>query len=105
MVPYSARNLIEYTVPNLLWQDGGFLSLPHEESKAPSRNSVLTKLMNIWSTDWIEKSLAEESKLHILDTLHVLNPRFSHNLIFLPAATGLDVKRRASDIGIITLVS
>ena len=63
MVPYSTRNLIEYTVPNLLWQDGGFLSLPHEESKAPSRSSVLTKLMNIWSTDWIEKSLAEDGTL------------------------------------------
>ena len=63
MVPYSARNLIEYTVLNLLWQDGGFLSLPHEKSKAPSRSSVLTKLMNIWSTDWIEESLAEDGML------------------------------------------
>ncbi|KAL1674559.1 SNF2 family N-terminal domain-containing protein [Schizophyllum commune] len=104
MVPYSARNLIEYTVPNLLWQDGGFLSLPHEESKAPSRSSVLTKLMNIWSTDWIEKSLAEDAA-HSFSFLRLMGltssdaHRISESSLLYRRLLGLQQERKIIEDG------
>ncbi|KAL1749069.1 SNF2 family N-terminal domain-containing protein [Schizophyllum fasciatum] len=61
VVSYATRNLIEYTVPNLFWQDGGLLSVPSENSSTPARSGILSRLMNIWSTEWIERSLAEQA--------------------------------------------
>ncbi|KAJ3517373.1 hypothetical protein NLJ89_g556 [Agrocybe chaxingu] len=56
ILPYSTRNPIEYSIPARLYQDGGLLDVPSEDSLAPSRSSCLTKLLNIWSTDWIHRS-------------------------------------------------
>ncbi|KAJ7706045.1 SNF2 family N-terminal domain-containing protein [Mycena rosella] len=57
---YSTRNPIEMTIPELLYQDGGILSVPSENSTSVSQSSCLTKLFNIWSTDWIHRSLYDE---------------------------------------------
>ncbi|KAJ7619158.1 SNF2 family N-terminal domain-containing protein [Mycena polygramma] len=62
-LPYSTRNPIEFTIPELLYQDGGILNIPSETSCSASQSSCLTKLLNIWSTDWIHRSLNEEGKL------------------------------------------
>ncbi|TFL06593.1 SNF2 family N-terminal domain-containing protein [Pterulicium gracile] len=56
-LPYSSQNPITYQVPRLLFSDGGMFEVPHEDSSDPSRSSPITKLMNIWSTDWMHRSL------------------------------------------------
>ena len=63
ILPYSTRSPIEYSVPILLYQDGGIIDIPSETSSSPSRSSCLAKLFNIWTTDWIHQSLFEECKL------------------------------------------
>ncbi|THH20832.1 hypothetical protein EW146_g598 [Bondarzewia mesenterica] len=74
MVPYSTRNPIEYAVPTLFYLDGGLLDVPNETSlHLRSDSSVFNKLMNIWSTDWIERSYCEDSSsafsfLNFIDT-------------------------------------
>ncbi|KAJ7181791.1 SNF2 family DNA-dependent ATPase [Mycena crocata] len=57
---YSTRNPIELTIPELLYQDGGILSVPSENSTSLSHSSCLSKLLNIWSTDWIHRSMYDE---------------------------------------------
>ena len=58
-LPNSARNPIEFEVPELFWEDGGILNAPREGDELRSDSSCLMKLMNIWSTDWIHRSLQE----------------------------------------------
>ena len=63
ILPYSTRSPIEYSVPTLLYQDGGIIDIPSETSSPPSRSSCLSRLFNIWTTDWIHQSLFEECRL------------------------------------------
>ncbi|KAI0082175.1 hypothetical protein K474DRAFT_1655508 [Panus rudis PR-1116 ss-1] len=59
-LPYSTRNPIEFVIPKLLYQDGGLLDVPQEETPPGRDTQILSKLMNIWSTDWIERSLYKD---------------------------------------------
>lgn len=61
-LPYSTRNPIEYTIPELLYRDGGFLDVPAEKSVGIGGSACVSKLFNIWSTDWLQRSLYEDSK-------------------------------------------
>ena len=63
ILPYSTRSPIEYSVPILLYQDGGIIDIPSETSSSPSQSSCLSRLFNIWTPDWIHQSLFEECKL------------------------------------------
>lgn len=63
ILPYSTRSPIEYSVPILLYQDGGIIDIPSETSSSPSRSSSLSRLFNIWTPDWIHQSLFEECKV------------------------------------------
>lgn len=57
-VGYSARNVIEYELPRLLWQDGGRLSKAGPDAKhAGFRNKYLGELMNIWTPQNVRDSL------------------------------------------------
>ena len=58
---YSTRNPIEYTIPKLLYEDGGLLNVPREDAPAVEDTHRVAKLMNIWSTDWIHRSSQEGS--------------------------------------------
>jgi chromatin-remodeling ATPase INO80 len=86
-LPYSTRNPIEYAIPELLYRDGGLLDVPNERSKGLLNSACLTKLFNIWSTDWIQRSLYEEGNLYALARLYLLIPRqgtrLSHSFAFL----------------------
>lgn len=65
MVPYSTRNPIEYSIPELLYLDGGLKDdVPYDGTGvAVERDQgVLHKLMNIWATDWIQHSLADDGE-------------------------------------------
>lgn len=56
--------MIEFTIPELLYLDGGMLSIPTEDSKVQRpEGGILRNLMSIWTTDWMEKSIEENSKL------------------------------------------
>ncbi|PPQ72024.1 hypothetical protein CVT24_008076 [Panaeolus cyanescens] len=57
ILPYSTTNPIQYNIPSLLYQDGGMLDVPLEHSNSPRRSSCVSKLFNIWSTDWIHRSV------------------------------------------------
>lgn len=59
---YSTRNPIEYTIPELFYQDGGLLNVPQEKSTAVVHASCLTQRFSIWSTDWIHQSLYDDGR-------------------------------------------
>ncbi|KAJ3737090.1 SNF2 family DNA-dependent ATPase [Lentinula guzmanii] len=85
LFPYSTRNPIQLTIPKLLYKDGGIIDVPYEASTSPSHSGCLTKLMNIWRTDYIHKSLSEEqsssfSFLRLLDT----SPQEAYELHMAP---------------------
>ena len=58
-LPNSSRNPIEFKIPDLFWEDGGLLGVPRESGELGGDSGRLAKLMNIWSTDWIHRSLQE----------------------------------------------
>lgn len=58
-VKYSARSLIEYHLPSLIWRGGGRLDLAGEDNeKAGWRNQVLSHMMNIYTPDKIRESMS-----------------------------------------------
>lgn len=67
-LPYSTGNPIQYSIPRLFWEDNGLLDVPYEHFDSPLQrhNGVLHKLMNIWTPDYIERSLREEGVVHHL---------------------------------------
>lgn len=60
--PDSTRNPIELKIPRLIWEEGGVLSVPGEGSSAGSETHWLQNMMSIWSSDWLNESLAESSE-------------------------------------------
>lgn len=60
---YSTRNPIEYNIPRVFCLDGGLVDVPHEDYTSPLQrdNSVLHKLMNIWTAEHILESLQDAS--------------------------------------------
>ena len=60
---YSTRSYLEVTMPELLYHEGGLLSVPKEDVPSPADRGPLRSLMNIWSTDYIKRSLEEDGKL------------------------------------------
>ncbi|KAH9857919.1 SNF2 family N-terminal domain-containing protein [Lenzites betulinus] len=59
-LPYSTRNPIEYTIPTLFYEDGGLLNVPHENSLKRTGDGPLARMMNIWSTDMVHRSLEDD---------------------------------------------
>src|SRR4051812_37615088 len=64
LLPYSTRSPIEFSIPLLFYQDGGLFDIPSEDSTLPSHSSCLTKLLNIWSTDYMHRSFYEDGVFH-----------------------------------------
>ncbi len=61
-LPYSTRNPIEYSIPKLLFADGGLLDVPQENSLMRTGDGPLARMMNIWSSEAIHRSLYEDCK-------------------------------------------
>ena len=59
-VVYSARNLINYSVPVLVFRNGGRLDLPGSDSDAGSRYHILKNRLSIWKPDHIKRSIDTE---------------------------------------------
>lgn len=47
-VAYSTRNMIDYSLPKLVWRQGGRLDLPGSDSNAGSRKKWLENELSIW---------------------------------------------------------
>ncbi|OJT09488.1 hypothetical protein TRAPUB_14022 [Trametes pubescens] len=60
-LPYSTRNPIEYMIPKLFYEDGGLLDIPHENSLNRTGDGPLARMMNIWSTDMVHRSLQDDN--------------------------------------------
>ena len=57
---YSTRSPIEMELPVLFLKDGGLVDVPREDAPSGSEYGVMRNLLNIWSTDYIERSLRED---------------------------------------------
>lgn len=84
---YSTHNPIEYNIPRAFYLDGGLVDVPHEEYVSPFQpeNSVLHKLMNIWTPEHILQSFEDSSSssysfLRFADS----SPQDAHNLFVAP---------------------
>jgi hypothetical protein len=93
-LPYSTRNPIGYDIPELFYRDGGLLDVPNEESTHAQQSEVLSKLMNIWSADWMHRSIYDDCNFFPCDTsmpaesrlqVHPPPSRSSASLISRPA--------------------
>jgi len=64
VTPYSTRNPIEYSIPELLYLDGGLNDVPYDGTGVTVQRDqgVLHKLKNIWATDWIQHSLVDDGE-------------------------------------------
>lgn len=87
IAPYSTRSPIKYSIPELLYLDGGLSDVPYDGpgiAMQPDRG-VLHKLMNIWTTDWIQHSVMNDadSAFSFLPLLS-LSPGDTHKLYESP---------------------
>ncbi|KAL0072093.1 putative DNA helicase ino80 [Marasmius tenuissimus] len=82
-LPYSTQNPISVEVPELMYRDGGILTIPREESK---QSGYLSKLMNIWSTDHIFKSVYDDESSSAFSFLRIIgmSPQEAHSLHVSP---------------------
>ena len=87
-LPNSSRNPIEFKIPELFWEGGGLLDAPRESDELRSDSSCLTKLMNIWSTDWIHRSLQEGTACPFMVTGHTTEYVYRVFFIFVPPLPG-----------------
>ncbi|KAI8339071.1 SNF2 family N-terminal domain-containing protein [Chlamydoabsidia padenii] len=85
---YSTRNKIKYHLPKQVYRDGGLLRVPGSRSKAGFSTRYLDNLMNIWDTDYIQRSMesseqdAAFSFLRFVDTsAYEASYLFRHSLI------------------------
>ncbi|KAG6911866.1 hypothetical protein DXG01_000113 [Tephrocybe rancida] len=85
LLPYSTRNPIEYLVPELLHLDGGLLNTPYTSPAVGAQNSSLLKKFDIWSANWIHKSITERasSSFSFLRMAEV-SPSEAHHLHMAP---------------------
>lgn len=66
-VRYSTRSLIEYELPRILCSDDGRIDVAGPNNpRAGFRNKYLSHLMNIWTPENINKSLAEDQAFSFL---------------------------------------
>ncbi len=85
MASYSTRNPIKYSIPELLYLDGGLRNIPYDGPGIPVQpdQGVLHKLMNIWATDWIQHSIVNDCEsLQILPIFCEIPQVFSVNSPF-----------------------
>ncbi|KZT74763.1 hypothetical protein DAEQUDRAFT_659213 [Daedalea quercina L-15889] len=78
-LPYSTRNPIEYAIPKLLYEDGGLLDVPREDAPAAGDTRRVARLMNIWSTNWVHRSVQEDTAFSFLKFLD-MSPGEAHSV-------------------------
>ena len=96
-LPNSSRNPIEFNIPELFWEDGGLLDVPRESDELRNDSSCLTKLMNIWSTDWMYRSLQEGATYYLMITERITKFIYRVFFIFVPPLPGYITLRCSQD--------
>ncbi|KAA8567523.1 hypothetical protein EYC84_007999 [Monilinia fructicola] len=92
IVAYSARNMIEYSLPRLIWREGGRLDLPGRDNEnAGVKAKCLESLFNIWKPENIVESSKE---VGAFSWLRFVNTSVQE----LSTASRKDVFTRAVDI-------
>ncbi|KIP12607.1 hypothetical protein PHLGIDRAFT_98060 [Phlebiopsis gigantea 11061_1 CR5-6] len=81
---YSTRNPIELQLPSLLYQDGGLLDVPREDAPLRYDRGPIATLYNIWSTDWIERSLQEDQSTYSFLRFIDMSPSEAHEIHLMP---------------------
>ncbi|KAG9011639.1 putative DNA helicase ino80 [Tulasnella sp. JGI-2019a] len=88
--PDSARNPIELVIPKVLYIDGGLLSVPGDNNARKGFDThYLHNLMNIWSTDWLERSLNESRSAFSFLPMLQITPSEAHALHIKPTMRSL----------------
>lgn len=104
-VGYSTRNLIDYNLPRLVWNNGGRMYKPDKENeKAGFRNKYLNHLMNIWTPENIRESSSGTdsfSFLRFADTSPEEVYRASHSDIFSRAAGLVNRPNRLGQLNVV----
>lgn len=62
-VPYATKSVIEYHIPKTVYREGGMRSVIGPHSQAGSDTLHLKKLFNIWTPDYINKSMKASGTL------------------------------------------
>ncbi|KAI1499743.1 SNF2 family N-terminal domain-containing protein [Biscogniauxia marginata] len=104
-VGYSTRNLIEYELPRLVWNEGGRLYKAGEDNtQAGFRNKYLNHLMNIWTPENVRASTSGNdafSFLRFADTSPEEAYRASHQDVFSRAADLVKKEDRLGHMNVI----
>lgn len=61
-VPYATESVIEYVVPKRIYREGGMRNVVGEETRKGSDTLYLDRLLNIWTPDYINKSMKENGQ-------------------------------------------
>jgi DNA helicase INO80 len=89
-VGYSTRNLIEYDLPRLVWEEGGRLyKAGRDNATAGWRNKALQHMLNVWTPENMRESTADNgafSWLRFADTSAGEVSRVAHQGLFARAA-------------------
>ena len=96
-LPNSSRNPIEFRIPELFWGGGGLLDVPRESDELRGDSDCLTKLMNIWSTDWVYHSLQEGTAASLITVGRGAEHIYRIFLIFVPPLPGYITLRCSQD--------
>ncbi|KAK5660196.1 hypothetical protein OQA88_13666 [Cercophora sp. LCS_1] len=104
-VGYSARSLIEYNLPKLIWREGGRLGNAGDDNpSAGFRSKYLGHMMNIWAPDNVRESLDGSntfSFLRFADTSPQEIYRASHKDVF---ARAVDLAGKKNRLGRMQIV-
>jgi len=96
-LPNSSRNPIEFRIPELFWEAGGLRDVPRESDELRDGSGCLAKLMNIWSTDWINRSLQEGMAFSLLIVGRGAEYIYRVFFIFIPSFPGYVAFRCSQD--------
>lgn len=103
-VGYSARSLIDYKLPSLVWNEGGRIyKAGGDNQKAGWRNKALNHMMNIWTPENIKQN-TDESKAFSWLRFADVSPgdvyKTMHTGVFDRAANELNKGNRLSQFAI-----
>lgn len=103
-VGYSSRSLIDYSLPSLVWSEGGRLyKAGNDNQRAGWRNKALNHMMNIWTPENIKENVDENkafSWLRFADASAGDVYRTAHRSVFDRAADELAKPDRLSQFAI-----
>ncbi|GAA6008831.1 hypothetical protein JCM11491_003799 [Sporobolomyces phaffii] len=99
-VPYATHSEIEYTIPKMLYREGGMVKVPGPGSRAGSDTLHLDRLMNIWQPAYISQSLKENNSTFAFSRGLKYSPSELHRAVTSHGAVrlGATLRRQNSDL-------